>query len=558
MTSILNLANARQHFANAIQFVARSQGKVECVWIGLAWFCITTACSNDVHAQQAMLSGAETAETAEIVAQEVQESIHELIQQLESKTFAGRNSASEKLIAAGSATLRPLARNLERSSPEVVYRSRKIMRAIATRGDETTFLKAAGILKLVSFGTLEGNASFASELEQQWKETRTTRATSLLRESGATVDLLSEEEFFEGFDDFYSVQKIPTAPRKPTVAAPKRLDAEQRIQIIDRILVGSVDRNRDLVFGDRIDTEIDADLAELKLIQQRQIWNNRRNLAVVGQTSPPWGNSVSFDKNWSGDSDAFNQIVSMEKLSSISIQDISFSEERLRALSRIPELQQLTLNQCEISIENLELLAKLEQLTQLNLVNLKCDSDFVESLQRLTNLQTLTIDNCKIGDRDLEELTSIESLLQIFFKNQSLTTKYLNRLEGFKRLRFVGLEGCDFDVATVKALISKRRELTVKATPVAFMGVRGPAGFGAQDSFECVISEVISGSGAELAGIQPNDVVTHVDGQVVENFDDLIFYISQFDVGDQPTIRVRRGVEEIELQTKLSGPSLLR
>ena len=548
MTSFQNLANARQHFASAIQFVTRWRRAFTCAWIGLASFCITTTCETKLHAQ-AVLTGAET------VGEEIHESIHDLIQQLESKTFADRNRATEKLIAAGSATLRPLARNLERSSPETVSRSRKIMQSIATRGDEASFLKAAGILKLVTFGTLKGNTDFVNELEQQWKEARTSRAAKALLEAGATVNFY-EGDFIEGLGNIYPVQRNEPTPRVQTAASPERLDAEQQIKVIDQILVGSVDRNRELVFDNQVDSEIIDDLAERKLIQQRQLWANQRNLAVVGQANPTWGNSVSFDKNWKGDSDTFNQIVSLEKLSSISIQDIPFSEERLRAISRIPELQQLTLNQCEIPIDNFELLGKLEQITQLNLVNLRCDSEFVESLNRLTNLQTLTIDNCEIRDRDLEGLASLQSLLQIFFKNQAISSGCINRLGTLDSLRYLELNACTFDVAAVKTL-SKRRELTVKKIAKAFMGVRGGTPFGGE-ALECIITEVIPGSGADEAGIQIDDVVTHVDGQVVENFEDLISYISQFEIGDQPTIRVRRGMQEIELQTKLSGPSLVR
>ena len=49
-----------------------------------------------------------------------------------------------------------------------------------------------------------------------------------------------------------------------------------------------------------------------------------------------------------------------------------------------------------------------------------------------------------------------------------------------------------------------------------------------------------------------------VNGQEVESFDDLILYISQFDIGDQPTVRIRRGGTEIDLQTELSDLSTSR
>ena len=173
------------------------------------------------------------------------------------------------------------------------------MRAIATGGDEATFLKAAGILKLVTFGTLEGNSEFVTDLESQWKTTRTANATKLLRHSGATVVLVSDTELQSDLN-FYPVRQISETPA-PVVATPKRLSPEEQIRIIDRLLVGSVDNNRELVFGNFVvDTEA-SERAQIELLQQRQIWNNQRNLVAVGQAEPIWGNSVSFDEKWDGD-----------------------------------------------------------------------------------------------------------------------------------------------------------------------------------------------------------------------------------------------------------------
>ena len=548
MTSMSKPANARQDSAIAMERSSYTRGLLVGVLFWLTWLIIAVVCTADGNAQATLTSSTSTD-------QEPQYSIHELIQQLESKTFAGRNLAMEKLIAVGSGVLRPLARNLERSSPEVVYRSRKIMRAIATGGDEATFLKAAGILKLATFETLEGNSEFVTDLESQWKTTRTANATKLLRDSGATVVLQSDAEFqTEIFS--YSVRQISETPAT-VVATPKRLSSEEQIRIIDRILVGSVDNNRELVFGNVVETESKRELAELKHLQQRQIWNNQRNLVAVGQAEPIWGNSVSFDEKWDGDDNLFSQIEALENLRAISIQDIPLNEERVRAITRIPEIQQLTLASCEVSSKDIERLEGLDQLTQLSLVDINCDDGLVEALRRLSNLRTLKIENCEISDRELIKLANFKSIVQIFFKNQDLSAECLSNIGALEQLRYLELNACDFDVATVKAL-RKRKELKVRPIARAFMGVRGPTQFDIDDVSECVISEVVVGSGAENAGLQSDDVITHVNGQEVESFDDLILYISQFDIGDQPTVRIRRGGTEIDLQTELSDLSTSR
>ena len=548
MTSMSKPANARPASAIAMmELSSYTRGLFAGVLIWMTWLIIAVICTANGNAQEVLTTSVSTD-------REPQNSIHELLQQLESKTFAARTRATEKLIAVGSGVLRPLARNLRRSSPEVVYRSRKIMRAIATGGDEATFLKAAGILKLVTFGTLEGNSEFVTDLERQWKTTRTANATKLLRDSGATVVLQSDAEFQSDIYSF-SVTEISETPA-PVVATPKRLSSEEQIQIIDRILVGSVDNNRELVFSNVVETDAKRELAELKHLQQRQLWNNQRNLVAVGQTEPIWGNSVSFDKKWDGDANVFSQINALENLSAISIRDIPLNEERVRAIAQSSELQQLTLERCQVSRKDIEWLENLDQLTQLSLVGINFDGGLVEAIHHLSNLQTLKIENCEISDRELIELANFESLIQIFFKNQDLSAECLSQIGALKQLRYLELNACDVDVATVKGL-RKRKELKVKPIARAFMGVRGPTQFG-DEVPECVISEVVAGSGAEKAGLQSDDVITHINGQEVESFDDLILYISQFDIGDQPTVRIRRGGTEIDLQTELSDLSTSR
>ena len=548
MTSMSKPANARPASAIAMmELSSYTRGLFAGVLIWMTWLIIAVICTANGNAQEVLTTSVSTD-------REPQNSIHELLQQLESKTFAARTRATEKLIAVGSGVLRPLARNLRRSSPEVVYRSRKIMRAIATGGDEATFLKAAGILKLVTFGTLEGNSEFVTDLERQWKTTRTANATKLLRDSGATVVLQSDAEFQSDIYSF-SVTEISETPAS-VVATPKRLSSEEQIQIIDRILVGSVDNNRELIFSNVVEKDAKRELAELKHLQQRQLWNNQRNLVAVGQTEPIWCNSVSFDKKWDGDANVFSQINALENLSAISIRDIPLNEERVRAIAQSSELQQLTLERCQVSRKDIERLENLDQLTQLSLVGINFDGGLVEAIHHLSNLQTLKIENCEISDRELIELANFESLIQIFFKNQDLSAECLSQIGALKQLRYLELNACDVDVATVKGL-RKRKELKVRPIARAFMGVRGPTQFGDEVS-ECVISEVVAGSGAEKAGLQSDDVITHVNGQEVESFDDLILYISQFDIGDQPTVRIRRGGTEIDLQTELSDLSTSR
>ena len=147
-------------------------------------------------------------------------------------------------------------------------------------------------------------------------------------------------------------------------------------------------------------------------------------------------------------------------------------------------------------------------------------------------------------------------MVQVFFKNQNLSAGSLYRFGALSKLRYMELDGCKFNIDAVKSLRKEKPGLTIRPVAKAFMGVRGPTRFGADLASECTITEVVSDSGAERAGLKIDDVITHVNNQEIQSFDDLILHISQFDVGAQPIIRVRRGEEEIDLPTILTGPLL--
>ena len=559
MTSQLNTMNTNQRFSLHVtnQVVCRRSLFDSAIFVvfflsaTIAFsFCLTANARAQTHrSTTAQLKPGET--------------IHELIEQLQSRTYAGREAAMEKLIAAGGATLRPLTRNLFKSPPEVDYRTRRIIKAIATRGDEATFLKAAGILKLVTFGTLEGNPSFATDLERQWEEQRTERAARLLREAGATVELQPADE---PILNVYSIPENAIAPEPVVTVAPKRLAPEQRINIVDRILVGSIDNNRSLVFGAAERPEALPDLAELRRLQQRQLWNNQRNIVLLGQDQPSWGNSVRFDKNWTGNVETFGQIVALENLNAVSLKDLELTTEMISVISRVPELQQLTLDNCNVASDDFVQVAGLTQLTQLDLLNLKCPASFFNSIQNLTNIQTIKIENCKVEENDLVKLANVDSLQQVLFKDQSVSGACLNSLGNLKGLRFLELNKCEFDVEAVKSVRKRRTRLlsenypvlTIKPIARAFMGVRGPNPLGGNEPMECMISEVVADSGAERAGLQMNDVITQLDGKEVNSFDDLILHISQLDIGDKPVVRVRRNGKEIDLPTELTIPSFVQ
>jgi len=84
--------------------------------------------------------------------------------------------------------------------------------------------------------------------------------------------------------------------------------------------------------------------------------------------------------------------------------------------------------------------------------------------------------------------------------------------------------------------------------------VRGPIlGINGQDDANgCRITAVYTGSPADGAGLKNDDVIMQFAGQDVKGLLSLQVMIAQRKVGDEVTLKVRRGTETLELKAKLS------
>lgn len=485
--------------------------------------------------------------------QNSQPNIPQLIRDLESRTFVEREEATQKLVEAGSATLRPLARNLGNASPEVVYRSRKIIEQIAKSGDEPTFLKAAGILKLVMFGSLEENFDYMEMLQAEWKQGRTQIAADKLRQCGAKITLMDE---IEPTPDEIFINEIRFAAnsrsqRPAQVVKAKKITKLSRGEIrsaIDEILVGSIDQNRELVFGDR-SSETTSPIEELNnQLNNQQVWRNRENFIRNGQLGSI-GNNATFDENWNGDQRTFAQLTSIENLSELTLKNLEVTEEQIQVLQRL-DLDTLELENCVLDSQHLEKLAELDSLSHFKISKQQNAIDIMKVLTELPNLRGLEIADCEFKKDDLSELAKCKKLVQVFLTGLDIPADTLREVGSLDRLRYMSMKSCSFDVEAFRALKKRRSNVTFTTVARAFLGVRGPVEFGDAD-FECKISEVIPGSGADKAGVLIGDVITKINDHDIEVFNDLILYISQHDIGDGLTLEVIRDGEKLKLSAEL-------
>lgn len=78
------------------------------------------------------------------------------------------------------------------------------------------------------------------------------------------------------------------------------------------------------------------------------------------------------------------------------------------------------------------------------------------------------------------------------------------------------------------------------------------------DEMGCRVGQVRPETSAHLAGIQENDLITHLEDQPIRDFDHLVDSLRKYDVGDKVRMRIRRdgsmGRNRIRFQIPLDDP----
>ena len=98
--------------------------------------------------------------------------------------------------------------------------------------------------------------------------------------------------------------------------------------------------------------------------------------------------------------------------------------------------------------------------------------------------------------------------------------------------------------------VQGRAYLGVSTQNVTLMpqGTSHWGGFFGYSGMSCVlVTNVVSGSAAEAAGIRTGDLILAVEGTEVSSTDDLSALINAYNAGDQATLTIQRNGEQMEL-----------
>ena len=132
----------------------------------------------------------------------------------------------------------------------------------------------------------------------------------------------------------------------------------------------------------------------------------------------------------------------------------------------------------------------------------------------------ITIDKHWRGGLDgLRDLKDLRRMVTLSFHSADFGAEILPVLKSLKQLRRIELYGMAIDKTMAEKWDLEIDYARIDHRGGAKLGIRGNQGAGAR------VMEVVPGTAAAKAGLKPRDLITHIDGTAVANFEELTRFI---------------------------------
>ena len=119
------------------------------------------------------------------------------------------------------------------------------------------------------------------------------------------------------------------------------------------------------------------------------------------------------------------------------------------------------------------------------------------------------------------------------------------------RLNNIQFRGCKLDIPAFKRLSSTQR-VRMNFEAQAFLGIQGSGPMnGRRLGADAMVSMVVPDSAADEGGIKAGDFISKIDGEIVNDFDDVRLLITQYSAGDEVDVEVLRDGKAEALKVKL-------
>ena len=491
--------------------------------------------------------------------------IPQLIQQLNSLDFEQRELATAQLISQGSSALPPLALQFQNSSTESSWRIKKVIEAIGIQGDEDAFYRSAAILQLLVQTDNQQMAERTSKLQKQWKDSQKKITLKQLEQNGATVKDHGVNQPQTQFGMVLLDSAIAQPQPQPTRSKIKRraapsYDQTTKLKKLNEILKNNVSVNRRLVLqnvgtsdGSGPSAQAKAQMDAMNNLALQQAFAIRNGTAAdIDLAQVTGGVSVDIGRQWKGDHESFKNIVKIPHLRALTFSNQPIGQQRMSTIKRMDSLIVLKFDDCAFTptVKKFEWPKSVQALV---FSKHKVDRKLIDRCANLSQTRFLSFESCRFDPEAVERLGRFQSLNSLSFKDSEITGEMFDQFQRLRQLNGIQLSGCDFEIADFKEFKSKRRDIQINFVPRAFLGVRGNQTVAGLDTGDCVLTEVISGSGAEAGGLQVGDIIKTINGEAILQFEDLRLHIAQHVQDDVLEIEVRRGRDTKNLKVKLGS-----
>jgi hypothetical protein len=149
---------------------------------------------------------------------------------------------------------------------------------------------------------------------------------------------------------------------------------------------------------------------------------------------------------------------------------------------------------------------------------------------------------------DLRLLAYLPDITYVSIHGVRLNADALTHLSRLRQVRHIELYGTGLDSASIAKLREALPGLSV--LDVRSGGVLGVSRFGLE---RCELREIIPDTPAARAGLQPMDVVTHVDGKPLDTYRALISHLRTCSGGDKVKLAIERGGKKIDVEVTLAA-----
>lgn len=176
------------------------------------------------------------------------------------------------------------------------------------------------------------------------------------------------------------------------------------------------------------------------------------------------------------------------------------------------------------------------------------NGDVLEAISRVPSLKEIRLHDGKLDADALRKLNSMKrfDLLELHFVEIGNGDDDLFALAELPIRQQLILTGTDFDQEDYEALVVERDDLEITYSRGGFLGVQCSPGLPT-----CIVNQVVPGSAASRAGIIAGDIIIQLGDEKVERFEELQSAVRRFKPGENATVKVKRGVRELEFAIDL-------